>query len=173
MEQNPPSADPSTPGATPRGARPSPRRAPTKRAAAPRAKSRDAQADPPETPLARRALADVIERFVPTLGDPIQQAIAPHAIHALTKFGEIHRRPARSLTFGWIDPHAVIEGTPIDDEHPAGLAAAYFGVLAGFYRFRAAEGALDRETADRIAGVYLQASISLARLESGGPRHRS
>lgn len=130
--------------------------------------------DPRETPLAMRDLDATLDRFLDGIAHPVQKAIAPHAIHALVKFGEIHRRASRALTFGWIDPQLVIEATPIDDEHPAELASFYFAVLSAFYRFRASEGALDKEAADRIAGVYLQASISLARIdESPQKRGRS
>ena len=134
----------------------------------------DTSRDPRETPLPKRDLEGTLARFLDTIEHPVQRAIAPHAIHALVMFGEIHRRPSRSLTFGWIDPRLAIEATPIDDEHPAELASFYFAVLAAFYRFRANEGALDREAADRIAGVYLQASISLAHIdESPEKRGRS
>jgi hypothetical protein len=157
---------------------PAPKKKPT-RSAAPKKASRkrtgpDTSRDPRETPLSKRDLEVTLARFLDTIEHPVQRAIAPHAIHAIVMFGEIHRRTSRSLTFGWIDPQLAIEATPIDDEHPAELASFYFAVLAAFYRFRASEGALDREAADRIAGVYLQASISLANIdESPQKRGRS
>ncbi len=162
-----PTPEPSTPKKTP------PKRSATKKASSKRA-GPDTSRDPRETPITKRDLDDVLDRFLATVAHPVQQAIAPHAIHTLVMFAEIHRRPSRALTFGWIDPQAVIEATPIDDEHPADLAACYFAVLSAFYRFRASEGALDREAADRIAGVYLQASISLSKIdESPDKRSRS
>lgn len=163
MEQNPAPAPASNPK------KKTPRRS-AKKASSKRA-GPDTSRDPRETPLALRDLDVTLERFLEGIGHPVQKAIAPHAIHALVKFGEIHRRPSRTVTFGWIDPQLVIEATPIDDEHPAELASFYFAVLSAFYRFRAHEGALDREAADRIAGVYLQASISLARIDES-PKKR-
>ena len=131
-----------------------------------------ASTDPRETPIAKRELHALVERFTQTIEHPVEQAIAPHAIHALVAFAAIHRKPTRTITLGWIDPRLVIEGTPIDDEHPAGLAACYFAVLAAFFRFRADEGALDREAAARLAATYVQAAAALAQLEveERGPR---
>jgi hypothetical protein len=146
------------------------RRKPTTRRTKPPAPP--AAPDPVETPLARRDLEDLIERFVETLTHPVQRAIAPQAIHALVAFAAIERKPTATITFGWIDPEKVIALTPVDDEHPADLAACYFGVLAWFYRFRAYEGALDRRAADRITGMYSQAGMSFAQLDAArtGPK---
>jgi hypothetical protein len=122
--------------------------------------------DPRETPLSRRGLEALITRFVATLTHPVQRAIAPQAIHALVAFAAIERKPTASITFGWIDPQKMIALTPVDDEHPADLAACYFGVLAWFYRFRADEGALDRTAADRISTMFGQAAMSFAQLDA-------
>lgn len=122
--------------------------------------------DPRETPLARRDLDALIARFAERIEHPVERAIAPMAIHALVAFTAIGRKPTRTLTFGWIDPRAMIAATPVDDRHPAGLAACYFAVLASFFRFRADEGALDRDAADRIASLFAQASSSFAKIEA-------
>lgn len=146
------------------------RRKPTTRRA--KAPAPPAVPDPVETPLARRDLEALIERFVQTLTHPVQRAIAPQAIQALVAFAAIERKPTSTITFGWIDPEKVIALTPVDDEHPADLAACYFGVLAWFYWFRAEEGTLDRRAADRISTMYSQAGMSFAQIDAArsGPK---
>lgn len=123
--------------------------------------------------MPRAELPALTERFAATLKHPIEQAIAPHAIDALAKFGAIHRRPARSVTFAWIDLDALLALTPVEDDptgESAGLAATYFAVLAAFYRWRAADGALELAVAERLASKLSGFSLAMREIERRGPR---
>lgn len=152
------------------------RRSPATRpaaAAVPSARPRKAsprKADPPERAEPRASLPALIARFTDTLTDPVEAAIAPHAIHALSEFAKIRRRPTRTVTFAWIDLDALLAATPLEDDPGGagpGLAAAYFSVLAAFYRWRAAEGALEESTADRLSTRLLGFSKAMRELERG------
>ncbi len=132
--------------------------------------------DPPERAEPRAHLAALIERFTATLAHPVEAAIAPHAVHALVEFAKIHRRPGRTVTFAWIDLDALLAATPVEDDPDGagpGLAAAYFSVLAAFYRWRAQDGALEPGVADRLASKLLGFAGAMRAIERRGSTPRA
>jgi len=162
--------------ATRRAAAPRPATArPTAPRSVARPKPGPRDTDPPERAEPRAQLPALIERFRETLAHPVQAAIAPHALHALVEFAKIHRRPGRTVTFAWIDLDALLEATPVEgdpDRAGPGLAAAYFSVLASFYRWRAQDGALERAVAERLASKLLGFAGAMREIERRGGTRR-